>query len=45
MDAIAVIGLACRFPGDATTAEKFWQLLCEAKCEKVQSGITQLHAN
>ena len=34
MDSIAVIGLACRFPGEASTAERFWDLLCKAKCEK-----------
>ena len=39
MDSIAVIGLACRFPGEATTAEKFWELLCKAKCEKQDFGL------
>lgn len=26
---IAVVGLACRFPGGANSAEAFWQLLCD----------------
>jgi acyl transferase domain-containing protein len=30
---IAVIGLACRFPGGASNAEKFWELLYNKKCE------------
>ncbi|KAK8134345.1 Reducing polyketide synthase hmp8 [Apiospora sp. TS-2023a] len=28
---IAVVGLACRFPGDASTATKFWDLLKSGK--------------
>lgn len=27
--------LACRFPGEATTAEGFWELLCKAKYERI----------
>lgn len=30
---IAVIGLACRFPGGASDAEKFWELLYNKRCE------------
>ncbi|TDZ14445.1 Highly reducing polyketide synthase ZEA2 [Colletotrichum orbiculare MAFF 240422] len=26
-DAVAIIGVACRFPGDASSPEKFWDLL------------------
>ncbi|KAK1975933.1 beta-ketoacyl synthase domain-containing protein [Colletotrichum cereale] len=28
---IAIIGMACRFPGDATSASKLWDLLMEGK--------------
>lgn len=30
---IAVIGLSCRFPGGASDAEKFWELLYNKRCE------------
>lgn len=30
-DPIAIIGIACRFPG-ANSPEEFWQLLCEGRC-------------
>ncbi|MES2946089.1 MAG: beta-ketoacyl synthase N-terminal-like domain-containing protein, partial [Pseudomonadota bacterium] len=29
-EAIAIIGMDCRFPGGASNPERFWQLLCEA---------------
>ncbi|KAF4951264.1 hypothetical protein FSARC_12963, partial [Fusarium sarcochroum] len=28
---IAIIGLGCRFPGDATSPEKFWELVSESR--------------
>lgn len=28
---VAVIGLACRFPGDADNGERFWELLCNGR--------------
>lgn len=30
---IAVIGLSCRFPGDADNVERFWKLLREGQCK------------
>lgn len=29
---VAVIGIACRFPGDANNAERFWELICNGRC-------------
>lgn len=29
--AIAVVGMACRFPGDATNIEALWEMLRDAK--------------
>jgi acyl transferase domain-containing protein/acyl-CoA synthetase (AMP-forming)/AMP-acid ligase II/thioesterase domain-containing protein/acyl carrier protein len=37
---IAIIGMACRFPGNANTPETFWELL-----EKGQDGISEIPAS
>lgn len=31
-DDVAVIGLACRFPGTASDESELWKLLAECKC-------------
>lgn len=28
---IAIVGMSCKFPGDATNLEKFWQLCAEGR--------------
>lgn len=28
-DPVAIVGIGCRFPGEANTPQAFWQLLCE----------------
>ena len=28
---IAIIGMSCKFPGDATSVESFWKMLCEKR--------------
>lgn len=33
---VAIVGLACRFPGDATSPSKFWDLLKNGKGESLQ---------
>lgn len=30
-DPIAIVGIGCRFPGDASNPDKFWRLLCEGR--------------
>lgn len=34
-DKVAIIGMACRFPGDSDTPEKFWRLLSEGRSSQV----------
>jgi acyl transferase domain-containing protein len=37
---IAVIGLACRLPGDASNAEMFWDMLCDGRCKSAINHIS-----
>ena len=30
-DAIAVIGMECRFPGEAENVDKLWEMLCRGR--------------
>ncbi len=39
-DPIAVIGMACRFPGDVNTLDKYWELL-----KNGQTGIVEIPAD
>jgi acyl transferase domain-containing protein len=34
---IAIVGMSCRLPGDATSPEKLWDL-----CSKARSGWSQI---
>lgn len=36
MDAIAIIGMSCRFPGGAHNLETYWQLMCEGRDATVE---------
>lgn len=37
LEPIAIVGLACRFPQEATSPEAFWQMMLEAR-----SGMTDV---
>jgi len=39
-DAVAIIGLGCRFPGDAEDPQAFWDMLCEGR-----DGICEVPEN
>ncbi|KAI9052359.1 hypothetical protein LZ554_003709 [Drepanopeziza brunnea f. sp. 'monogermtubi'] len=43
-DAIAVIGLSCRFPGDATTPQTFWDMLREGRSSASKVPATRWNA-
>ena len=30
-DPIAIVGIGCRFPGNASGPDKYWRMLCEGK--------------
>ena len=32
---VAIVGLSCRFSGDATNADGFWEMLCNGKCKSI----------
>src|SRR5438105_7929192 len=37
---LAIVGMACRYPGDADSPADFWQLLCDKR-----SGIREISAD
>lgn len=39
---VAIVGLACRFPGEATSPSKFWDLLKNGKGEWLASEVAQV---
>ncbi|EME41547.1 polyketide synthase-like protein [Dothistroma septosporum NZE10] len=44
-NSIAVVGVACRFPGEASSVEGFWKLLCEGRCHFLKEDISKWDAN
>lgn len=38
---VAVVGLGCRFPGDATCPTEFWNLMKDGKGEYYKEGWTE----
>ena len=36
LEPIAVVGFAARLPQDATTAESFWQMLCDGRSSRTE---------
>lgn len=42
-DPIAIIGMSCKFAGDATNIEKFWRLLVEEKCVWSEIPSSRFH--
>ena len=43
MEPIAIIGFAARLPGDATSAESFWQMLCEGRSAATEIPQTRFN--
>lgn len=42
---IAVIGMACRFPGEAENVEGFWRMCCEGKSAWSEIPKTRMNAD
>lgn len=38
-NSVAVVGLACRFPGDAENGPAFWDFLCKARCKQLLRSL------
>lgn len=39
LEPIAVVGLSCRLPQDASSPEAFWQMLCEGRSGRTEIPI------
>ncbi|KAH9211310.1 thiolase-like protein [Leptodontidium sp. 2 PMI_412] len=44
LDDVAIIGLACRFPGGASNESKFWELLHKRRCKCSFVSLNYLHS-
>lgn len=42
---VAIIGLSCRFSGSATSADKFWDMLCNGQCESTTARAIEIDSN
>ncbi|KAG8531294.1 Type I Iterative PKS [Bacidia gigantensis] len=40
---VAIIGLACRFPGDAVNPQSFWEVLCNARSAYSEPPESRFH--
>jgi acyl transferase domain-containing protein/NADPH:quinone reductase-like Zn-dependent oxidoreductase/NAD(P)-dependent dehydrogenase (short-subunit alcohol dehydrogenase family) len=45
VEPIAVVGLSCRFPGEASSAEKLWDLLVEGRTGHSETPIERYNAD
>ena len=41
---VAVIGIACRFPGEAYNGERFWEMICKGRCAPLPHLNLQLES-
>ncbi|KAJ5659894.1 polyketide synthase [Penicillium longicatenatum] len=44
MPALAIVGLAFEFPDEATSTEKFWEMICEGRCASSEFPKDRMNA-